>query len=394
MLTLFRQIGAATRIGLFSLNQRRALSLAAVVAIAMVVFVLLGALALDNGFRSALGNSGAADVAVALRAGSESEVNSTLDQTQQDLLAAAPGIVHVNGQAVVSPELAMVVDGIKKSSGKRANISLRGITPAALQVRPAVRIASGRMFAPGSNEIVVGRGIAAAFENLGLGGHVRLHGVDWTVVGIFDAGGSVFESEMWADLHVLQGLTGRGSSVQALRVRLAGPDALAAVGRYVAAEPRLDVTVKSDRAYYADQARLSTDLINNIGKPLALLMALGALAGALNTMYGSVAERGREIGTLRILGYGHAAVMAGTLAEALVLALAGAALGTLGAFLVFNGMSGSALSGGFSTLVFNMSLAPRQLAIGAAWAVTIGVLGGLFPALRATRQPISQALAE
>ena len=394
MFTIFRQIGAATRISLFSLNQRRALSVAAVVAIAMVVFVLLGALALDNGFRHALDNSGSADVAVVLRAGSESEVNSTLDKASQDLLAAAPGIVHANGQAVVSPELAMVVDGIKKSSGKRANISLRGITPAALQVRPAVRIASGRMFAPGSNEIVVGRGIANAFENLGLGGHVRLHGVDWTVVGIFDAGGSVFESEMWADLHVLQGLTGRGSAVQALRVRVAGPDALAFVRRYAAAEPRLDVTIKSDREYYADQAKLSTDLINSIGKPLALIMALGALAGALNTMYGSVAERGKEIGTLRILGYGHAAVMTGTLAEALVLALAGAAFGTLGAFLVFNNMSGSTLGGGFSTLVFNMSLAPRQLAIGAAWAVTIGVLGGLFPAVRATRQSISQALAE
>jgi putative ABC transport system permease protein len=154
------------------------------------------------------------------------------------------------------------------------------------------------------------------------------------------------------------------------------------------------VAVQSDRQYYADQARLSTDLINGIGKPLALIMALGALAGALNTMYSSVAERGTDIGTLRILGYGHLALMAGTLVEALALALAGAALGILGACLVFNHMSGSTLSGGFSTLVFDMALAPRQLAIGAAWAVTIGVLGGLFPALRATRQSIGQALAE
>ena len=394
MFTIFRQIGAAARISLFSLNQRRALSLAAVVAIAMVVFVLLGALALDNGFRHALDNSGSDDVAIVLRAGSETEVNSTLDKPQQDLLAAAPGILRQHGDALVSPELCMVVDGIKKSSGTRANISLRGITPAALQVRPTVRLVAGRMFAPGSNELVVGRGISAAFDGLTVGNRVRLHGVDWTVVGLFDANGSVFESEMWADLRVLQGLTGRGSAVQALRVRVAAPDGIEALRRFAAAEPRLDVTVQSDRAYYAGQAKLSTDLINSIGKPLALIMALGALAGALNTMYSSVAERGKEIGTLRILGYGHAAVMAGTLAEALALAGAGAALGTLGAFLVFNNMSGSALGGGFSTLVFNMALAPRQLAIGAAWAVTIGVLGGLFPALRATRQSISQALAE
>jgi putative ABC transport system permease protein len=394
MFAIFRQIRAVAQISLLGLSQRRALSLAAIVAIAMVVFVLLGALALDNGFRHALDNSGSDDVAIALRSGSQNEVNSTLDKTQQDLLSAAPGIVRLGDQAMVSPELDMVVDGIKKASGSRANISLRGITPAALQVRPAVHIAAGRMFAPGSNEIVVGRGISDAFVGLTLGGQVRLHGVNWTVVGIFDAGGSVFESEMWADLHVLQGLTGRGSAVQAMRVRLARPDGLAALRRYAAADPRLDVEIQTDRQYYADQAKLSTDLINRIGKPLALIMALGALAGALNTMYSSVAERGKDIGTLRILGYGHVAVMAGTLLEALALALAGAVLGMLGACLVFNGMSGSTLSGGFSTLVFNMSLAPRQLAIGATWAVAIGVLGGLFPALRATRQSICQALAE
>lgn len=393
MFSTFRQIRAAAQISLLGLNQRRALSLAAVVAIAMVVFVLLGALALDNGFRRALDTSGTDGVAIVLRAGSETEVNSALDKVQQDLIAAAPGIERLDEQSMVSPELYIVVDGIKKSSGNRANMSLRGITPAALRVRPAVKITAGRMFAPGSNEIVVGRGISGAFAGLALGGHVRVRGVNWTVVGIFDAGGSVFESEMWADLHVLQGLTGRGSTVQALRVRLAGPDGLAALRRYAAAEPRLDVAIQTDRHYYAEQARLSTDLINNIGKPLALIMALGALAGALNTMYSSVAERGRDIGTLRILGYGHTAVMAGTLLEALVLALVGAAAGTLGAWLVFNNMSGSTLSGGFSTLVFNLSLAPRQLATGAAWAVTIGVLGGLFPAVRATRQSITQALA-
>lgn len=394
MFSILRQVRAAAQISLFSLKQRRAMSLAAVVAIAMVVFVLLGALALDNGFRHALDSSGAADVAVVLRAGSENEVNSTLDKATQDLLTAAPGIASVNGQALVSPELCMVVDGIKKSSSTRANISLRGITPNALLVRPAVRITEGRMFAPGSNEIVVGRGISSAFAGLALGGQVRIRSVNWTVVGIFDAGGSVFESEMWADLHVLQGLSGRGSTVQALRVRLAGADSLARLQRYAAAEPRLDVAVQSDRQYYADQAKLSTNLINNIGKPLALIMALGALAGALNTMYSSVAERGKEIGTLRILGFGGLALMSGTLLEAMVLALTGAACGMLGAFLVFNNMSGSTMSGGFSTLVFNMALAPRQLAVGAGWAVTIGVIGGLFPAVRAMRQSIAQAVAD
>ncbi|QGZ40731.1 putative ABC transport system permease protein [Pseudoduganella flava] len=394
MFATLRQIGAAARISLFSLPQRRAMSLAAAVAIAMVVFVLLGALALDNGFRHALDNSGSADLAIVLRAGAGAEVNSTLDKQQQDLLDDAPGVVREQGRALVSPELYMVVDGTRKAHGEQANMTLRGVTPAALAVRPAVRLAQGRMFRPGSNELVVGRALQREFAGLALGAKVRIHAVDWTVVGVLDANGSVFESEMWADLHVLQSLTGRGSSIQSLRMRLTGADSLAALRRYAGNDPRLAVDIKTEQEYYAEQAKQSSDLINAIGKPLAALMALGALAGALNTMYSSVAERAKEIATLRILGYGHLSTLCGTMLESLALALAGAAAGTLGAYLVFNGMSASTVSGGLSTLVFHMALAPAQLAKGMAWAIAIGVLGGLFPAIRAMRQPLVNALAE
>jgi putative ABC transport system permease protein len=394
MLRTLRQIGAVTRISLLSVRQRLSMSLAASGAIALVVFVLLGALALDNGFQHALTSSGADDVAIVLRAGAENEVNSTLEREQQDLLAAGPGIVQENGVPLVSPELYMVVDGIKKSSATRANISLRGIAPNALQVRRGVHLVEGRFFAPGSNEIVVGRGIDSQFSGFTVGSEVRVRGVNWKVVGVFAAEGSVFESELWADLHVIQALMNRGNSSQSLRIRMTSPAMIGALQQFSKADPRLNVDIMSEQKYYAEQAKMSTDLINRIGKPLALIMALGALAGALNTMYASVAERGRDIATLRILGYGHLPTFIGTLLESVSLALAGALLGTLAAYSVFNNMSGATMGASFSTVVFSMSLSAKQLMTGAIWAVAIGTLGGVFPALRATRQSITQVLAE
>jgi putative ABC transport system permease protein len=362
----------------------------AAVAIAAVVFVLLGALALDNGLQKTLDNSGAQDLAVVLRAGAETELNSSLTSDQIKLIANSPGIAQSGGKGAVSPELYIVVDGIKKSTRTKSNISLRGVISEALatQARQGVRIVEGRMFSPGSNEIIVGRGIARDFIGFSTGEKIRLRGVDWIVVGIFESNGSVFESELWGDLRVVQNLFNRHNIVQSIRVRLTHPESIAQLIAYNKAEPRLHLDIKTEQQYYADQARGITDAITYIGKPLAAMMALGALAGALNAMYSSVAARTGEIVTLRIIGFASLSTFIGTLAESFMLACIGAILGTALAYIAFNNGSAATMGASFTQIVFDMQLSGHQLAEGSIWAAFLGFLGGIFPALRAARQPI------
>jgi putative ABC transport system permease protein len=286
-----------------------------------------------------------------------------------------------------------VIDAIKYS-GVKANLALRGVTPVAWKLRSAIRLVAGRMAQPGTNEIVVGESVAREFRGFEVGSKLQLHGAPWTVVGVFSTGGSVFESELWGDLHVVQQLLGQGDAVQSVRVRLAGPSALAQLQAYVKGNPMLHLSVRSEREFYADESRASSDLITFLGKPLAIIMAVGALAGALNTMYGAIAERAREMATLRVIGYGRLPVLAGTLIESLLLAAAGALVGMLLAYLVFNRMSSSMLSPSFSTVVFRLALNSEQLVQGVRWALTIGLLGGLFPAISAARRSLAASLVE
>jgi putative ABC transport system permease protein len=396
MSALFRQIVAVTKINLLSLPQRLWMSLSAIIAIAFVVIVLLGALALDNGFRQALNSSGSDDIAIILREGaSGGEINSTITREQQQLIEAAPGVAKgPDGKPQVSSELYVVVDGIKKSTQTKANLPLRGLNASALGARKGIKIIQGRMFTPGSNEIVIGAGVLKQFDGFALGDSKKLGANTWKIVGVFDAGGSIFESELWADLRVVQSLFNRGSTVQSMRVRLTRPAALKQLVAYAKADPRLKVEIKSEQNYYAEQAKQSGDLISKVGKPLAVIMAFGALAGALNTMYASVAARTSEIATLRTIGFGGFSTFVGTLTESFVLALLGAALGASLAYLFFNGMSASTLGGSFTQVVFNLSLSTPQLVQGTIWATVLGFLGGVFPAIRAARQPILSASSE
>ena len=392
MLPLLRQIIAITRINLLSLPQRLWMSLSAIIAIAFVVFVLLGALALDNGFKTALNNSGSDEVAIILRQGSEGEINSTLTREQQQLFEVAPGIAKdAQGRALVSPELYVIVDGLKKSTRSKANLSLRGVGLDALAARKGIRIVEGRMFSPGSNEIVIGRSVLKEFEGFSLDQTKRLGANSWKVVGIFEADGSIFESELWADRAVVQSLFNRGNTVQTIRARLTSAAAIKQLEVYNQADSRLKADVKSERAYFSDQAKSSTDLINRIGFPLAVIMAFGALAGALNTMYASVASRASEIATLRTIGFGGFPTFVGTLVESIVLSLVGACLGAGLAWIFFNGMTASTLGGSFTQVVFNLTLSTPQIVTGTIWATLLGILGGIFPAWRAARQPILMA---
>ena len=393
MRPLLLQVAAVTLMNLKSLPQRLWLSLSTIVAVALVVVVLLAFLAMANGFQRTLASSGSPDVAVVMRGGSQSEVNSVVTRDQVRLVEEGPGVAKSpDGKPLASAELYLVVDGVKRSSQTKANLPLRGIGQEGAAVRKGIALVAGRMFAPGSNEIVVGQALQREFAGFDLGQTVTFGTSRWTVVGVFAADGSVFESEIWADLPVVQSLFRRENVFQTVRVRLDGPAALDTLKRYVEQDPRLKLDVKSEAEYFADQASRTSDLIQKLGWPLAIAMAFGALAGALNTMYSSVAARASEIATLRAIGFGGFPAFVGTLAESLMLAVIGGALGAAATFLIFDGLSASTLGASFTQVVFNFRLTPALAAEGLILALAVGLIGGLFPALRAARMPIVAGL--
>src|SRR5215813_7747949 len=394
MRPLFLQVAAVTRINIKSIPQRFWLSLSTVMAIALVVIVLLSFLAMANGFQQTLTSSGSDDIAIILRGGSQAEINSTVSRDQVRLLEEGPGIARGrDGKPLVSAELYLVVDGVKRSTQTKANLPLRGIGTEGAEVRKGIKIIEGRMFNSGANEIVVGRALLREFQGLEVGQTVAFATSRWTVVGVFEANGSVFESEIWADLPVVQSLFNRNNIFQTVRVRLQSPAALEALQRFVEADPRLKLDVKSEVAYFAEQASQTSDLIHKLGWPLSITMALGALAGALNTMYSSVAARAVEIATLRAIGFGGTPAFIGTLVESLVLAALGGIIGTIATSLAFDGFSASTLGASFTQVVFSFSLSPALVIEALLLALAVGLAGGLLPALRAARLPIVAGLS-
>jgi putative ABC transport system permease protein len=394
MRSFLLQVGAVTLINVKSIPQRFWLSLSTVVAVTMVVVVLLSFLALANGFQRTLTSAGADDVAIVLRGGSQAEINSTVSREQLRLIEDGPGIArNTEGKQLVSAELYLIVDGVKRSSQTKANLPLRGIGQEGAAVRKGVKVVEGRMFDPGANEIVVGRALLREFQDFEIGQTVGFATSRWTVVGIFEAEGSVFESEIWADLPVVQSLFNRNNILQSVRARLQSPAALDTLKRFVDEDPRLKLDVKSEAAYFADQAAQTSDLIQKLGWPLAIAMALGALAGALNTMYSSVAARAVEIATLRAIGFGGFPAFVGTLAESLILAALGGVIGATATYLIFDGFSASTLGASFTQVVFSFKLSPSLIAQGVILALAVGLGGGLFPAIRAARMPIVAGLS-
>jgi putative ABC transport system permease protein len=393
MRSLLLQITALTVMNLKSLPKRFWLSLSTVIAVMLVVVVLLAFLAMRNGFQHTLASAGAEDVAMILRAGSQSEVASVVTRDQVRLIEEAPGIAKSSdGKPLVSAELYLVVDGIKHSSQTKANLPFRGIGREGMAVRKGISLIAGRMFSPGSNEIVVGKALLGEFDGLGLGQTVTFGTGRWTVVGVFEAAGSVFESEIWADLPVVQSFFKRDNVFQTVRARLVTPAAIGGLQRYLDSDPRLKLEAKSEVAYFAEQASGTSDLIQKLGWPLAIAMAFGALAGALNTMYSSVAARTTEIATLRAIGFGGLPAFVSTLIESAVLAALGGVLGVTAAFLIFDGLSASTLGASFTQVVFSFELTPALAAQGVSLALIVGLIGGIFPSIRAARMPILAGL--
>lgn len=388
MFSQVRQIGAVARIALLGLPSRARMSLAAVFGIALATLVLLGFLAMASGFRSTVAGAGSDRSAVILAEGSPSEFASAIDVGRLAQLQNAPGIARGADGPLISPENFATISAVD-DHGAEANLSLRGMGTQGLAVRPLAKLAAGRMFAPGSSELVVGATLAARYRDLKLGRSIRLAGVVWKVVGIFDAGGSAAESEVWADRNLVAQFFGSSGAVQSVRVRLTDAAAIGPLQRYLAADPVLKLTARSEKAYFAVQARNMGKLILFIGWPLGIAMAVGALAGALNTMFTSVSARAEEIRTLRILGYRGLPVFVSTMAEAILLVLLGCAVAILFALVFLHGRSASTIGGNLAQVMFRFDLSVADILQSLVVALVVAVLGGAVPAWRAARRPLS-----
>ncbi len=394
-LNWFSQIGSITKFGLVSVPQRRGAVLATVIGIAGVVTVLVGVLSIAAGFKQAMTVSGSPDSAIVLRSGADSEMVSGFGREQTRVIADSPGVARSAQGPLASAELFVIINLPKRSTGTDANVPLRGVESAALQVRDNVKIIEGRMFEWGRDEVVVGRGAAMEFAGMSVGSKIKVGRYEWPVVGIFSANGGIAESEIWTDATVLQGAYNRGESFQSVYTKLNSPAAFTEFKDSLTTNPRLNVKVLRQSEYYAEQSETVTRLITTLGFLIALLMALGAVFGALNTMYGAVAARTREIATLRALGFGGGAVVVSLMLESLLLALVGGAIGGTLAYAAFNNFHTSTMNfQSFSQVTFAFRVTPELLIRGVVWSALIGLIGGLFPAIRAARMPIAAALRE
>ena len=391
----FNQLVTVTAMNLRNLPARIGTSLVAIVGIGGVVAVLVSLLSMGEGFRAALDLSGRDDVAMILRGGSADELSSAFTREEYNVIVLAPGIVRDERGPVASGELYTIVDLPMRSTGTSANVPFRGVGDRAVELRENFRIVAGRMFRPGQNEVVVGRGVFAQFGNVDLGREVQWGSQTWRVVGVFEAGGSVSESEVWTDLVVLRGVYRRGNSVQIVRAQLTSPAALQTVKRALEHDPRVNVSVRSEREFYADQSRILLALIKYVGTTIAILMGIGAVFAALNTMYSAVSSRTREIATLRALGFGAAPVVTSVLLEAAVLGMLGGVVGGLLVYFGLNGYQASTLNwSSFSQLTFAFTVTPGLLLTGLWYSLLLGLVGGLLPGIRAARLPVTTGLRE
>jgi putative ABC transport system permease protein len=387
------QIFEVTAMNLRTLPARWSQSLVIVVGIGGVVAVLVALLAMGKGFESTLARTGEADRVIVLRGGSESELSGSFSIEQANVVSALPGVLRRGGAPLVSPELYLVADVPKRSTGSPANLPLRGVTMAAFAIRPELRIVQGRNIEPGKAEIVAGVGAADQFAGIDIGAEVRLRGTTLKVVGVFEANGGGHESEVWMDLATAQELFRGPGVLSSLRIQMQSVDAIAAFQSAVESDRRLDMKVLDEPTFYAGQSEAIGGLIRAFGYLVAGVMAVGALFAALNTMYSAVSARTREIATLRAIGFRGLPVVISVIVESMALALFGGAIGGALSYLMFNGDKVSTLNqSSFSQVAFDFAVTPDLIVQGLVIALTLGLLGGLLPASRAARVPVTTAL--
>lgn len=378
-----------------SVRARWTSAIVAVLGIAGTVGVFVAMLSLAHGFKATLVSSGSENNAIIMRAGATSELTGGVALDSVKIIQDAPGIAHGSEGPLVTPEIVIVAPIPLISTGTDANVQIRGVSKNVLEIRRQIKMVEGHMFTPGLAEVAVGKNANKSYSGLTVGNTISLGSVRWKVVGIFDAGGSSFDSEVWADAHLLGPAYNRGENYfQSVTVRLASPDSLKQLGDALSVDPRLNVDVTREIDYYSKQSNRLTRLITILGGLVAAIMAIGAVFGALNTMYSAVSERGREIATMRALGFGGPAVVFSFVLEALLISFVGGVLGCL-AVLRLNGYTTGAMNlQTFSHVAFAFMITPELLIQGIVFALLMGVLGGLFPAIRAASLPISQALRE
>jgi putative ABC transport system permease protein len=390
-----RQTLSITGVGISTLRQRIGASLVVVVGIAGVVGVLVAMLAMGEGFQSTLQQTGSDDTAIVLRGGSNAELNSVLDRDSINAIIQAPGVARsADGKPVASAEQSVVANLPKRNDPSvDANVPIRGVDDEAWTLRPNVKIVQGRRFKPGLRELVVGQGAMRQFAGLDVGSRLRLAGQEWSIVGEFASGDS-HDSELWGDAQTVASAYRRGSSAQSVTVRLTSPQAFDTFKAALSSDPRLKVDVSTTREYFSKQSESLTKVIRIVGITVGVIMAIGAIFGALNTMFAAIASRAREIATLRAIGFRGLPVVVSVLMETMLLALLGGVLGGLISWLIFNGYTASTLGANFSQVVFQFKVSPELLWLGIKWAMAIGFVGGLFPAVRAARLPVTTALRE
>jgi putative ABC transport system permease protein len=346
------------------------------------------------GFEATLRETGSDDTAIVMRAGAQAELNSVLDHDSATLIAQMPQIArNADGQTLASSELVVVASLPKKSTGLDSNVEIRGVGAHGWELRPEIHIIAGRRFQPGLRELAVGKGARSQFSHLEVGSNITLNGQAWTVVGAFESG-NAYDSELWADGDTLGPAYRRGSSSTSVTVRLTSAAAMDAFKAALASDPRLKVDARTTRAYYTEQSANLSHFIRLLGLTVGSIMAIGAVFGALNCMYAAVASRTREIATLRAIGFRGVPVVISVLIETMLLALSGGILGAGIAWLLFDNYTASTLGSNFSQVVFAFEVTPHLLATGLEWALVIGFVGGLFPALRAARLPVTNGLRE
>lgn len=376
-----------------SVKQRWNSAVVAILGIAGTVGVFIAMLSLAKGFKATLVASGSPDNAIVLRTGSTNEMDSSVTLDQVHVIEDAPGVARTGSDPLVSPEVVVIRNFALRSTGTDANVQVRGVSPRALEVRKQVKVTEGRFFQPGLFELVVGRNATHSYAGLELGDSIKFGGATWKVVGVMDAGGSAFDSEVWADSRVLDQVYHYPQDMfRSVTVHLTSAGALQQFKDALTSDPRMSVGVSREVEYYDKESRALTSMITVLGGIVAVIMGIGAIFGALNTMYSAVAERGREIATMRALGFGGASVVTSFIIESLFIAFLGGLLGCV-AVLPLNGLTTGTINWQtFSHLAFAFKITPPLLVAGIIFALLMGFLGGVFPAIRAARRPVAQAL--
>lgn len=394
MINWLSQIAAVTWLNIRTIGQRRGASTAAAFGILVVVAVFIAILSIAVGFRQTMTSTGDPATVIVLRGGSDSEMTSGISRDSARIISEAAGLLRSSAGSLASAELFVIVDVPKRTTMTDANVPLRGVEPAAFAVRRNFRLVEGRRFETGKNEVIVGQGAAQEFAGLEVGHRLRWGENTWTVVGIFSDGGGLSESEIWCDVDVLQPAY-RRTGFQSVHARLESATAYDRFKDALTADPRLDILVQRETDYYAGQSEGLTTLVYVLGILICPLMVAGAVFGALNTMFSSVATRSREIATLRALGFGGGSVVISVMVESLFLAALGGGVGAAFAYYAFNGFRAATINWqSFSQVSFAFRVTPALIGMGTAIALAIGLIGGLLPAIRAVRMPVATALRE